>query len=49
VLDAQRNVASAQANLTQAVQQLANGYVSLNVAIGGGYAWDGAKTVVASK
>ncbi|MGQ2969877.1 MAG: efflux transporter outer membrane subunit [Allorhizobium sp.] len=49
VLDAQRNVASAQANLAQAVQQLANGYVSLNVAIGGGYAWDGAKTVVASK
>lgn len=49
VLDAQRNVASAQANLAQAVQQLANGYVNLNVAIGGGYAWDGAKTVVASK
>jgi multidrug efflux system outer membrane protein len=48
VLDAQRNVASAQANLAQAVQQLANGYVQLNVAIGGGYAWDGAKTVVAS-
>ena len=49
VLDAQRNVASAQASLAQAVQQLANGYVQLNVAIGGGYAWDGAKTVVASK
>ena len=49
VLDAQRNVASAQANLAQAVQQLANGYVSLNVAVGGGYAWDSAKTVVASK
>ena len=49
VLDAQRNVASARANLAQAVQQLANGYVSLNVAIGGGYAWDGAKAVVASK
>ena len=49
VLDAQRNVASAQASLAQAVQQLANGYVALNVAIGGGYAWDGAKTVVASK
>lgn len=49
VLDAQRNVASAQANLAQAVQQLANGYVQLNVAIGGGYAWDGSKTVVASR
>ncbi len=49
VLDAQRNVASAQANLAQAVQQLATNYVALNVAIGGGYAWDGAKTVVASK
>ncbi|MDZ7874602.1 MAG: efflux transporter outer membrane subunit [Rhizobium sp.] len=49
VLDAQRNVASAQANLAQAVQQLANGYVQLNVAIGGGYAWDGSKAVVASR
>lgn len=49
VLDAQRNVASARANLAQAVQQLANSYVQLNVAIGGGYAWDGAKAVVASK
>lgn len=49
VLDAQRNVASAQANLAQAVQQLANGYVALNVAIGGGYAWDGTKAVVASR
>ncbi|PYB70482.1 MULTISPECIES: efflux transporter outer membrane subunit [Rhizobium] len=48
VLDAQRNVASAQANLAQAVQQLASNYVALNVAIGGGYAWD-SKTVVASK
>lgn len=48
VLDAQRNVASAQANLAQAVQQMATDYVNLNVAIGGGYAWD-KKTVVASK
>ncbi len=40
VLDAQRNVASAQANLAQAVTAAGERYVSLNVAIGGGYAWD---------
>lgn len=40
VLDAQRSVATAQANLAQAVQQMAADYVALNVAIGGGYAFD---------
>lgn len=38
VLDAQRSVATAQASLAQAVQQMATDFVSLNVAIGGGYA-----------
>jgi len=38
VLDAQRSVSDAQARLAQAVQQMAKDYVSLNVAIGGGYA-----------
>jgi multidrug efflux system outer membrane protein len=37
VLDAQRQVSTAQANLAQAVQQVAQDFVSLNVAIGGGY------------
>lgn len=40
VLDAQRSVSSAQASLAQAVQQMATDYVNLNVAIGGGYAFD---------
>lgn len=39
VLDAQRQVSTAQASLAQAVQQVAQDYVSLNVAIGGGYGW----------
>lgn len=39
VLDAQRSVSTAQANLAQAVQQMATDYVTLNVAIGGGYAF----------
>ncbi|CAH0342124.1 efflux transporter outer membrane subunit [Rhizobium sp. CECT 9324] len=43
VLDAQRSVDSARANLAAAVQQMATDYVNLNVAIGGGYAFD-AKT-----
>ena len=43
VLDAQRNVSAAQANLAQAVQQMATDYVNLNVAIGGGYDFE-AKT-----
>jgi multidrug efflux system outer membrane protein len=38
VLDAQREVSTAQASLAQAVQRMALDYVSLNVAIGGGYA-----------
>lgn len=48
VLDAQRQVSSARANLAQAVQQMARDFVSLNVAIGGGYAFGGATTQVAS-
>ncbi|MBW6424411.1 efflux transporter outer membrane subunit [Rhizobium sp. XQZ8] len=39
VLDAQRQVSTAQASLAQAVQQVAQDYVALNVAIGGGYGW----------
>jgi multidrug efflux system outer membrane protein len=38
VLDAQREVSAAQASLAQAVQQTAQDFVSLNVALGGGYA-----------
>ena len=38
VLDAQRSVSTAQASLAQAVQQTAQDYVALSVAIGGGYA-----------
>ncbi|MBX5130855.1 efflux transporter outer membrane subunit [Rhizobium lentis] len=38
VLDAQRQVSLAQASLAQAVQQMAKDYVSLNIAVGGGYA-----------
>jgi multidrug efflux system outer membrane protein len=37
VLDAQRQVSTAQANLAQAVQQMAQDYIQLNVAVGGGY------------
>ncbi|TNM60484.1 efflux transporter outer membrane subunit [Aliirhizobium smilacinae] len=49
VLDAQRQVSTAQANLAAAVQTMAQDYVSLNVAIGGGYAVGStAKTEVAS-
>ncbi|RYG94410.1 MAG: nodulation protein NodT, partial [Alphaproteobacteria bacterium] len=39
VLDAQREVSTAQASLARAVQQMAQDYVSLNVALGGGYAF----------
>ncbi|CAD7026687.1 nodulation protein NodT [Pseudorhizobium endolithicum] len=39
VLDAQRQVSTAQANLAQAVQQMAQDFVSLNVAVGGGYGY----------
>lgn len=38
VLDAQRSVATAQQSLAGAIRQTALDYVSLNVAIGGGYA-----------
>ena len=49
VLDAQRQVSTAQANLAQAVQQMAQDFVALNVAVGGGYAYGApTATVVAS-
>ncbi|MCO5734533.1 efflux transporter outer membrane subunit [Rhizobium sp. SSA_523] len=48
VLDAQRQVSAAQASLAQAIQQQAQDYVSLNVAIGGGYAWGKGPTLVAA-
>lgn len=38
VLDAQRQVSTAQANLATAVQTTAQDYVRLSVALGGGYA-----------
>jgi multidrug efflux system outer membrane protein len=47
VLDAQRSVATAQQSLAAAIRQSALDYISLNVAVGGGYAagvsTDGAK------
>ncbi|MBY5544758.1 efflux transporter outer membrane subunit [Rhizobium leguminosarum] len=52
VLDAQRQVSSAQASLAMAIQKLAKDHVQLNVAIGGGFAapivaspWVGASRV----
>lgn len=48
VLDAQRQVSTAQASLAQAIQQQAQDFVALNVAIGGGYAWGKGPTVVAA-
>ncbi len=48
VLDAQRQVSTAQANLAQAVQQMAQDFVALNVAVGGGYAYGYGNTQVAS-
>jgi len=48
VLDAQREVSTAQASLAQAVQQVAQDYVTLNVAIGGGYAFGKTDAKVAS-
>jgi outer membrane protein, multidrug efflux system len=48
VLDAQRQVSDSQASLAAAVQQMAQDYVSLNVAIGSGYAVGSASTQVAS-
>jgi multidrug efflux system outer membrane protein len=49
VLDAQRSVSTAQASLAQAIQQMAKDYVSLNVAVGGGYNPDGKPTVAPPK
>ena len=46
VLDAQRQVSTAQSNLAQAVQQAAQDFVSLNVAIGGGYGYGTGPTQV---
>ncbi|CCF20824.1 Nodulation protein T [Pseudorhizobium banfieldiae] len=46
VLDAQRQVSTAQANLAQAVQQMAQDFVALNVAVGGGYAYGAPTTTV---
>jgi outer membrane protein, multidrug efflux system len=48
VLDAQRQVSTAQASLAAAIQQQAQDYVTLSVAIGGGYAWGKGPTVVAA-
>ena len=48
VLDAQRQVSSAQANLAAAIQQQAQDYVTLSVAIGGGYAWGKGPTRLAA-
>lgn len=48
VLDAQREVSTAQSNLAQAVQQSAQDFVSLNVAIGGGYGFGRGSTQVAA-
>lgn len=49
VLDAQRSVSDAQANLTTAVQQAAQDYVALSVALGGGYAVGAPNSVAAVK
>ncbi|MBB6182543.1 efflux transporter outer membrane subunit [Pseudorhizobium flavum] len=48
VLDAQRQVSAAQANLAQAVQQTAQDFVSLNISTGGGYAATGRLDTIAS-
>lgn len=49
VLDAQRQVSLAQASLAASVQQMAKDYVSLNIAIGGGFAPGGNTTAPAAK
>ncbi|MDQ0458147.1 efflux transporter outer membrane subunit [Rhizobium paknamense] len=41
VLDAQRNWTTAKASLAEAIQTMASDYVTLNVAVGGGYAFNG--------
>jgi multidrug efflux system outer membrane protein len=48
VLDAQREVSTAQASLAAAIQQMAQDYVALNVAIGGGYGFGQAPAKVAA-
>ena len=49
VLDAQRQVSTAQANFAEAVRQMAQDFVSLSIAIGGGYAYSPpTATVIAS-
>ncbi|MDO1584829.1 efflux transporter outer membrane subunit [Rhizobium oryzicola] len=48
VLDAQRQVSAAQANLAASIQQQAQDYVSLSVAVGGGFAWGKGPTVLAA-
>ncbi len=49
VLDAQRQVSLAQASLAASVQQMAKDYVSLNIAVGGGFAPGGKTTAPAAK
>lgn len=46
VLDAQRSLTTAQASLATAIQQQATDYVTLNIAIGGGYAFNGKAEVL---
>ncbi|MBB4010667.1 efflux transporter outer membrane subunit [Allorhizobium taibaishanense] len=49
VLDAQRSLTDAQASLATSIQQMANDYVTLNVAIGGGYNFNGTAQQVEAK
>ncbi len=49
VLDAQRSVSDAQANLAAAIQQTAQDYVSLSIALGGGYAFGAPNTVASAQ
>lgn len=49
VLDAQRQVSNAQTSLASAVRQMAQDYVSLNVAVGGGYAFGNVPSVIVAK
>ncbi|HBF28565.1 efflux transporter outer membrane subunit [Rhizobium sp.] len=49
VLDAQRSLTTAQASLATSIQQMAKDFVTLNVAIGGGYNFNGKAEVVTDK
>ncbi|NTJ43214.1 efflux transporter outer membrane subunit [Agrobacterium larrymoorei] len=49
VLDAQRQVSTAQSNLATAIQQAAQDYVALSIALGGGYAVGAPNSVAAVK